>query len=192
MTDGEALMRAILEAPDDDAPRLVFADWLQENGRDGAATYIRFAVANREGVWLPLGTAALHGPHPLAGHPKKWTRDPTNGRAEVSRGFIRSIELEPAHFLRIAAELFETEPITRVQLTGTYPERVFWAGTWGWNSDAARPVPRSHVLPKVLYDSLDLTTGPRWPSVEDAERQLSRACVRYGRRLAGLSPLDAV
>ncbi len=32
MSDGEALLKAILEQPDDDTPRLVYADWLQENG----------------------------------------------------------------------------------------------------------------------------------------------------------------
>ncbi len=32
MTDNDALLRAILDSPDDDAPRLVYADWLEENG----------------------------------------------------------------------------------------------------------------------------------------------------------------
>ncbi len=32
MTDNEALLRAILDNPDDDAPRLVYADWLEEQG----------------------------------------------------------------------------------------------------------------------------------------------------------------
>lgn len=31
MSDGEALLAAILANPDDDAPRLVYADWLEEN-----------------------------------------------------------------------------------------------------------------------------------------------------------------
>ncbi len=44
MTDGEALLRAILEVPDDDAPRLVYADWLQENGLGRHADFIRRGV----------------------------------------------------------------------------------------------------------------------------------------------------
>ena len=32
MTEREALLRAVCENPDDDTPRLVFADWLDENG----------------------------------------------------------------------------------------------------------------------------------------------------------------
>ena len=49
MSDGKALMKAIIESPDDDAPRLVYADWLDEEGDSGQAAYIR-------------AQCALHGP----------------------------------------------------------------------------------------------------------------------------------
>lgn len=38
---GAALYRAILADPDDDTPRLVYADWLQEEGDDDRAEFIR-------------------------------------------------------------------------------------------------------------------------------------------------------
>ena len=41
MTDGDALYRAILEQPDDDAPRLVWADWLDEHGDPDRAAFVR-------------------------------------------------------------------------------------------------------------------------------------------------------
>ena len=41
MTDRDALYRAILAHPDDDTPRLVYADWLEENGRAEEAEFIR-------------------------------------------------------------------------------------------------------------------------------------------------------
>ena len=41
MTTREGLMAAILAAPDDDLPRLVFADWLEENGEADHAEFIR-------------------------------------------------------------------------------------------------------------------------------------------------------
>ncbi len=41
MTDRAALLRSILAAPDDDAPRLVYADWLDENGEPERAEFIR-------------------------------------------------------------------------------------------------------------------------------------------------------
>ena len=40
-TDGDALFRAICENPAEDTPRLVYADWLQENGRPERAEFIR-------------------------------------------------------------------------------------------------------------------------------------------------------
>jgi uncharacterized protein (TIGR02996 family) len=40
MNDDEAFIRAIVAAPRDDAPRLVYADWLDEHG-DSRATYLR-------------------------------------------------------------------------------------------------------------------------------------------------------
>lgn len=41
MNDREAFMRTIIDEPDEDTPRLVFADWLQENGDEDRANLIR-------------------------------------------------------------------------------------------------------------------------------------------------------
>lgn len=41
MSDRSAFLVAIIAAPDDDTPRLVFADWLQERGEDARAEFIR-------------------------------------------------------------------------------------------------------------------------------------------------------
>jgi uncharacterized protein (TIGR02996 family) len=44
-TDEDALLAAIAAAPLDDAPRLVYADWLQDRGDDAKAEYVRTVVA---------------------------------------------------------------------------------------------------------------------------------------------------
>jgi uncharacterized protein (TIGR02996 family) len=41
MTDEEALLAAIIAAPDDDLPRLVYADWLDEHGQPDRSEFIR-------------------------------------------------------------------------------------------------------------------------------------------------------
>jgi uncharacterized protein (TIGR02996 family) len=41
MSEADALLAAICEAPEDDAPRLVYADWLEEHGQDPWAQAIR-------------------------------------------------------------------------------------------------------------------------------------------------------
>src|SRR5688572_7761584 len=40
----EPFLRAICEVPDDDAPRLVFADWLDEHGDPDRAEFIRLHI----------------------------------------------------------------------------------------------------------------------------------------------------
>src|SRR5437660_10147305 len=44
LTDQALLLRAVLAAPDDDAPRLIFADWLEERG-DPRGPFIRAQCA---------------------------------------------------------------------------------------------------------------------------------------------------
>ena len=44
MPDDDAFLRAIGEAPADDAPRLVYADWLDEHGDADRAEFIRVQV----------------------------------------------------------------------------------------------------------------------------------------------------
>jgi uncharacterized protein (TIGR02996 family) len=41
MSDEAALLAAILAHPDEDTPRLIFADWLEENGQPERAEFIR-------------------------------------------------------------------------------------------------------------------------------------------------------
>jgi uncharacterized protein (TIGR02996 family) len=41
MTHEEAFLQAIIENSDDDAPRLIYADWLDENGQPDRAEFIR-------------------------------------------------------------------------------------------------------------------------------------------------------
>src|SRR5262245_4910665 len=43
--DESALLRAVIEAPEDDGPRLIYADWLEERGRHERAELIRLQVA---------------------------------------------------------------------------------------------------------------------------------------------------
>jgi uncharacterized protein (TIGR02996 family) len=44
MTDEDALLRAIVASPEDDAPRLVYADWCEENGDPDRAEFIRTQI----------------------------------------------------------------------------------------------------------------------------------------------------
>lgn len=44
MSDQDALLAAIRQSPDDDAPRLIYADWLDEHGDPDRAEFIRLQI----------------------------------------------------------------------------------------------------------------------------------------------------
>ena len=52
----QAFLRAVIENPDDDAPRLIYADWLDEQGQSERAEFIRVQVERRV---CPLRTIAI-------------------------------------------------------------------------------------------------------------------------------------
>jgi uncharacterized protein (TIGR02996 family) len=65
MTDASALLAAIRAAPDDDAPRLVYADWLDEHGQLERADFIRVQceLARRDDPALRRREAELLAAH---------------------------------------------------------------------------------------------------------------------------------
>ena len=77
MNTNEAFLQSIIENPDDDTPRLIFADWLEEQGRGLRAEFIRF---QRERARLPpdhlRGAELLHREQQLSpGNLKQWKQD---------------------------------------------------------------------------------------------------------------------
>ncbi len=48
-TDLDAFLAAIAASPDDDSPKLIFADWLSDQGDDVTERAVRWCV--REGKW---------------------------------------------------------------------------------------------------------------------------------------------
>jgi len=65
MSDATALLAAIRAAPKDDAPRLIYADWLDENERPARAEFIRVqcAVARKKSPSLRRREAELLSAH---------------------------------------------------------------------------------------------------------------------------------
>ena len=55
MGEREAFLQAVCDHPDDDTPRLVYADWLEEHGQPERAELVRVQVAiERDGPGAPL------------------------------------------------------------------------------------------------------------------------------------------
>lgn len=176
MNDRQMLLRAILENPACDTARLVFADWLMENGQAVRGKYIRRVLLN-----LPKRM----GSGPWA----SWNRGLLLAyccqRVTWTRGFVSHIELSTAAFLQHAEAIFRQHPITSVRLTDREPEP--WPSYYCWRHTDDNHWPRhADELPMCLFRLLSGTTGE---TDADCHRHLSAACVAYGRSLAGLPPL---
>jgi uncharacterized protein (TIGR02996 family) len=116
MNERAAFLADAAENPDDDAPRLVFADWLDDHGGEAdraLAEFIRLECAmarlgetdeqvERAKALLAAHQAAWFGP----------VADPSIVRAfETSRGFVTEIELPTNQFSAHAAAIFEHCPL---------------------------------------------------------------------------------
>jgi uncharacterized protein (TIGR02996 family) len=122
VTQDEGLFRTILAQPADDAPRLVYADWLEEHGQPERAEFIRLQC---ELARTPEGTERQGQLQQrrwqlqdrwrntwLAGLPRWATR-----HAIFERGFVGDVQAIAADFLREGALLVQRAPIRCLRLT---------------------------------------------------------------------------
>jgi uncharacterized protein (TIGR02996 family) len=189
MTDGPALLRAILEDPADDAPRLVFADWLDEQGRPKIAARIRHGLGIPTEVAYPFSKGVALANH-APGRIPPWARF-FGGSAFVSRGFVSSVQVDSVRRDPMLAYLFATQPVTEVRLTDKRPRWSFWTWTYSWDrqSTAGPGKDPASILPDDWYLKLARSTDRCWPTEGQAVAALSKAIVTIGRRLVGLPAL---
>jgi len=118
----QAFLDAILAQPDDDTPRLVFADWLDENGTGDAGARAaliraqcqmeRLAPRTREYIAQELQAEAV-----LKKHAARWTQPLADAEIGNSwrfrRGFLDELTLSARDFVRVAKKLFQLAPTIR-------------------------------------------------------------------------------
>jgi uncharacterized protein (TIGR02996 family) len=120
MTDGDALRRAVLVNRDDDTPRLIYADWLDENGQSDRAALIRAQVeeSRAEPYSARARAAENRAARLLEVHRKAWTRHLYGKVVEAprfQRGFIEHVTVEPVEIDSITS-IFEMEPLQSLKL----------------------------------------------------------------------------
>jgi uncharacterized protein (TIGR02996 family) len=127
MNDHDGFMRAIVEQPDDDAPRLVYADWLEEHGDTARAEFIRVQCelarlpeSDRRGAALRKREAAL-----LKQYRKAWLAPLANSieKGEFRRGFVERVEVWCDQLLLDdAAAVFDAAPVRDISVLTTGEE----------------------------------------------------------------------
>jgi uncharacterized protein (TIGR02996 family) len=122
----EGFLADIIEHPDDDAPRLIYADWLDDHGESDRAELIRLQI---ESARLPEGD-----PHAadldtraeelLAEHETEWLGEWSERlvRWTFRRGFLDEITIDGGQFLQHGEELFQRFPIDRVRFVNAEGE----------------------------------------------------------------------
>jgi uncharacterized protein (TIGR02996 family) len=127
-TDERAFLDAICAQPDDDTARLVYADWLAENGQPDRGEFIRAEIelANtpptteaderRRRVLLDRRAVLLKK------HKAVWLAPflPFAKESDFDRGFVRSVDVPANTFLQQAEKWFGLTPLTRVKITTCY------------------------------------------------------------------------
>ena len=119
MTDQDALLRALCEAPEDDAPRLIYADWLDEHGDPMQAEFIRrhIAMGPRQLPWWRDEEAA-----PIRGvwNPSKWRFVIGDwlrySEALVDRGFHTKWSGSIARFVELLPTWWRFGPVTELEV----------------------------------------------------------------------------
>jgi uncharacterized protein (TIGR02996 family) len=116
MTDREALLRAIIENPADDAPRLVYADWLDEHGDPDRAEFIRLTTGPAAGHTARVAELlARHGDRWRAEAPVvdgiQWGRD-------LSGGFVHQAYLASGKSFEAVKDALFSVPLDDLALDG--------------------------------------------------------------------------
>ncbi len=93
--DEMTLLAAIHASPRDDSMRLIYADWLEENGQAAYAEFIRLQCSRARAIgirdFLRDKEVSLRESALLSTHRNTWSRPLT--RETVSSGFIRGLPL---------------------------------------------------------------------------------------------------
>jgi uncharacterized protein (TIGR02996 family) len=183
MSDEDALLAAIAEHPDEDTPRLVYADWLQEHDQPIRAEFIRLQIEiERKQETLPRVLLNRHVDlfkrqqelldnhrNELLGPLAKLQWEATG---DFSRGFVSQVELSVTAFLQHAPLVASTRPLPRV--------RVYRVATRFADFVLC---PHIGCITQLQAYSSTLENGPpAWPDDEDM--------LDAGERLTRLEVLD--
>lgn len=205
MNDREALLQGVLDAPDDDAPRLVFADWLEEQGETQRAELIRvqcrIAYLEAEGAgrllsplldleYVPLKRREREL---LKGHRLTWLppacmaleSQRAGDACQWHRGFVESVSCTLAAWLEHGPAVVQCQPVREVRATDREPYHNA-AGCWLWEREGAITAAGQSVLPQFLFERLtgdiDINNRNSWRTYatrEAALAALSAACIAW-------------
>jgi uncharacterized protein (TIGR02996 family) len=122
MNQEQAFLQAICEDPDDDTPRLIYADWLDEHGQPERAEFIRVQCElARLPRWHRRWQHCLaHQRHLIVGDARGLPPLPSNHSwGHFGRGFVESVRTpDLPTFLQFAPTIFADAPVQHLVVVG--------------------------------------------------------------------------
>jgi uncharacterized protein (TIGR02996 family) len=131
MSDEAALLAAIRATPDEDTPRLAYADWLDEHATSDAqrarAEFIRVQIehsnvyALRDRLAERYRKLEQREAEIRERYSKEWLAEfvgVSTGKCEFAKGFLYRLELNAKHCTRAPRPSWYREPLVEVVLTG--------------------------------------------------------------------------
>ncbi len=120
--DQEALYNTILNTPEDDAPRLVYSDWLEEHGEVERADFIRLQIKIARMTTDDPDYRDLRRQEQemLLKNEITWTNELPSSQGikweSFERGFVRAVRIANPETLELAPpDMFQMVPITTVR-----------------------------------------------------------------------------
>ena len=195
MTEQDALLAAIRAHPDEDTPRLAYADWLDERGgasNEAHAEYIRreiqFVLDFPEVAWTKAKANAAKPAEALfrkyadewfpAFFGRRHVLRGASAQIRYSRGFPSEVYAwkNPLRFIERAEKVLQLAPITDLVLNNLDDNDLDWLLEQPWLS-------RLHKLDLYGYGDTDWCTVASCPHL----KQLRELMLYYGT----LTPRDA-
>jgi uncharacterized protein (TIGR02996 family) len=199
MTDEAAIRRACCYAPEDDAPRLVLCDWLEERGQQAEAFIIRRMI------YMPSYTfhwrrGAAHGRHSHAEerkdiiglkgaieavYRKEWDTLPGVEGITIRRGMVEAVTIPSSAFLTGAGAVFTRHPVVSVRLPDL---RVYLSFNPPHQVDVllAQSFETINCWPPELFSEYQAYERVTFATRDEALGELSRRAAAYGRVMAGI------
>lgn len=205
MTEREALLQAIIDNPDADLPRLVYADWLEEHGGDSErAEFVRVQIElpnrgpdflkqyDRELELMDQKTKEWFPDFEITNNPEWFDEPNCDGKkpekwALLRRGFIERFACTMNYWLEHGPKLIREYPIQFVMITNK-STWGFLIGKFTWFGDGNTVMARD-ALPEIIYDLLEGYTikddnygSKDYRTEEEACAAFSTACLKWAKR----------
>jgi uncharacterized protein (TIGR02996 family) len=125
MTPDDAFLADIIQSPDDDGPRLIYADWLDDHGQADRADFIRVQI---ELARLPQGDPRMPGLKAreralLKEHEQEWLGSLVQLTQDCvfRRGLVEAISIRADTFLLHGEDLLRAAPVREARLGDAWP-----------------------------------------------------------------------